>query len=198
MIACAITCYTYQMDKKTIDFYNHEAEKIARRHESLTPHRIYDLAKKYFHSERHVLDVGCGMGRDTFWLSQNGFPAIGVDASEGMINEARKRFPDLKFIIASLPEMYVGARFDNILCSAVLMHIPSTSLEESLYSLVETLSLNGRMVLSFRSRNNDEDERLFEDYELAHVTMELEKFRGKVIFKEKDGIWKNLVFEKAI
>jgi ubiquinone/menaquinone biosynthesis C-methylase UbiE len=38
-----------------------------------------------------VLDLGCGPGRDTAWLAEQGFTSIGLDASAGMLDEARTR-----------------------------------------------------------------------------------------------------------
>ena len=60
------------MDKETIDTYNREAESIARLHSTLTPHRIYELIDQYFIKDGTTIDVGCGIGRDTHWLSQQG------------------------------------------------------------------------------------------------------------------------------
>ena len=41
-----------------------------------------------------VLDLGCGPGRDTAWLAEQGFTAIGLDASAGMVDEAQRRATD--------------------------------------------------------------------------------------------------------
>lgn len=38
---------------------------------------------------RHVLDLGCGTGRATMWLAEQGYRAVGVDASEAMIAQAQ-------------------------------------------------------------------------------------------------------------
>ncbi len=38
---------------------------------------------------RHVLDLGCGTGRGTMWLAEQGYRAVGVDVSEAMIAQAR-------------------------------------------------------------------------------------------------------------
>jgi ubiquinone/menaquinone biosynthesis C-methylase UbiE len=41
-----------------------------------------------------VVDLGCGPGRDTAWLAEQGFVSVGVDASIGMLGEARRRAGD--------------------------------------------------------------------------------------------------------
>lgn len=44
-----------------------------------------------------IADVGCGGGRAVHELSGRGARAIGIDPSEGMINAARRRWPELDF-----------------------------------------------------------------------------------------------------
>src|SRR5918994_1402120 len=46
---------------------------------------------------RRVLDVGCGTGRWTALLAAHGAEAIGIDRSETMLAEARRRRPGLDF-----------------------------------------------------------------------------------------------------
>ncbi len=77
------------MDKETIEAYNREAEGVAKLHSTLIPHRIYSLIDQYFIKGGSTVDIGCGIGRDTHWLNQNGFPTIGIDASVKMLETAR-------------------------------------------------------------------------------------------------------------
>ncbi|MEL6342265.1 MAG: radical SAM protein [Myxococcota bacterium] len=42
-----------------------------------------------------VLDAGCGIGLDIDWLRAAGHDVVGIDASEGMVAQARRRHPDL-------------------------------------------------------------------------------------------------------
>jgi SAM-dependent methyltransferase len=44
-----------------------------------------------FPSARSILDVGCGTGHFTRWMAQAGFDTVGLDLSEAMLNEARRR-----------------------------------------------------------------------------------------------------------
>jgi len=93
------------IDKQTIETYNQNAESIAELHSSLTPNRIYELINKYFVKGKDTVDIGCGIGRDVNWLNSNGFPAVGVDASDGMIKEAKKLYPTLEFKLDYLPAL---------------------------------------------------------------------------------------------
>jgi SAM-dependent methyltransferase len=44
-----------------------------------------------FPSARSILEVGCGTGHFTRWMTENGFDTVGLDVSEAMLNEARLR-----------------------------------------------------------------------------------------------------------
>jgi SAM-dependent methyltransferase len=44
-----------------------------------------------FPDARSVLEVGCGTGHFTRWLAERGLDAVGVDISERMLEEARRR-----------------------------------------------------------------------------------------------------------
>lgn len=44
------------------------------------------------HSEP-ILDVGCGEGRDAYYLTQEGYRIIGIDISQEAINWCKNRMP---------------------------------------------------------------------------------------------------------
>jgi len=83
---------------------------------------LFDYTKK----GEKVLDLGCGNGRFSQYLEKADY--TGVDFSEKMIEEARKRFPQKKFQVAnalSLP--FKANTFDKIYSVAVIHQVPSFS-----------------------------------------------------------------------
>ena len=52
-----------------------------------------------------VGDLGCGPGRVTGHLASLGVDAFGVDLSPGMVVEARRRHPDLRFEVGSILDL---------------------------------------------------------------------------------------------
>ena len=71
-------------------------------------------------------DIGCGSGRDTAWLVQNGFAAVGYDPSEGLLAQARRLHPGVDFP----PRQSARARWRrdaslvNVLCeTGPIMHL---------------------------------------------------------------------------
>ena len=56
------------------------------------PQRLYDLIGEYFEKAGSTLDVGCGIGRDTNWLIEQGYGyafeiwVVGIDKKAGGLN----------------------------------------------------------------------------------------------------------------
>ena len=90
-------------DQTTLAVYNRDAASFADDWSTQpVPTDMYDILKRFF-APGTTADIGCGAGRDTAWLDANGFPATGFDASEGLLAEARRRHPAVRFEKASLP-----------------------------------------------------------------------------------------------
>lgn len=63
-----------------------------------------------------VLDVCCGTGRMSRLLSAEGYRVVGVDLSEGMIKEARRRAEaeglEIRYEVSDAADFRLGTRFD--------------------------------------------------------------------------------------
>lgn len=73
-----------------------------------------------------ILDIGCGNGAVTHWLSQRGYRVIGLDSSESAIQIAKNAYPDITFIKADLNsplDKDLVSRFDLVLCLDVIEHL---------------------------------------------------------------------------
>ena len=113
------------MDNATLDAYDQNAAAFAEDWETQKPPKdLYEIVRRYFKIGL-TADVGCGSSRDTAWLNANGYPARGYDASEGLLNEARRRHSGIVFKRSSLPNLegIVDSTFANVLCETVLMHL---------------------------------------------------------------------------
>jgi len=61
-----------------------------------------------------VLDAGCGTGRLAQELDRRGVEVVGVDVDASMIAAARRRRPDLAWLIADLADLELGRTFDVV------------------------------------------------------------------------------------
>ena len=74
---------------------------------------------------KRALDVGCGEGRVCRWLSNIGVDAIGIDPTERLIEEARRRGPGGDYRIASAEALpFEDASFDLVVTCLSLIDIP--------------------------------------------------------------------------
>jgi SAM-dependent methyltransferase len=71
-----------------------------------------------------VLDVGCGMGQPIGQhLVASGFSVTGVDAAPSLVELARRRLPEARWIVGDMRELALQDRFDGILAWDVLFHL---------------------------------------------------------------------------
>ncbi len=140
------------MDEKTLAAYDRDAAAFAADwHAQPPPADMHALLRRYFKSGP-TADVGCGGGRDTAWLAATGFAATGYDASPGLLAEARRRYPDLRFEVAALPALdkLPEDSFTNVLCETVIMHLPAPAIAPSVRRLMAILEPGGTLYLSWR------------------------------------------------
>ncbi len=74
----------------------------------------------------NVLDLGCGTGRHALWLAAAGATVTGVDFSEGMLAEARRKrgAEAVRFVVHDLHlPLPFAAEFDLVVSGLVLEHL---------------------------------------------------------------------------
>lgn len=96
-----------------------------------------------------ALDFGCGAGRSTRFLRELGFDVIGVDVSDSMLVEARKRDPEgdyRRIPVGSLGPV-AAERFDLVLCAFTFDNVPDPEVRKALFTAMgSVLSPGGRIV----------------------------------------------------
>ncbi|MBI3671569.1 class I SAM-dependent methyltransferase [Candidatus Azambacteria bacterium] len=113
---------------------------------------------KYAKNGDAVLDFGCGNGRLLNLFAGKNVSYIGIDASDGLINAAKKKFsgnlPEgingVEFLkVDSLKLPFKDGSFDSVYSIAALHHIPTEKMRlELLSEFQRTLKPEGKMVLT--------------------------------------------------
>ena len=140
------------MDSQTLAAYDRAAADFADDwHAQPAPSDLHALVRRFFRSGL-TADIGCGSGREVAWLVANGYSAVGYDASEGLLAQARARYPQHAFNHAVLPELggVPDAAFDNVLCETVIMHLAPALIATSVARLAAILKPCGILYLSWR------------------------------------------------
>ena len=84
------------MDRATVGAYDAGAAAFAKDwHDQPAPVDLHALVKRFFRPGGRTADIGCGSGREVAFLAANGFDAVGYDASDALLEQARLRYPRL-------------------------------------------------------------------------------------------------------
>ena len=99
-----------------------------------------------------VLELGCGTGRYTIPLAQNGLEMTGLDVVPGMLERAKTKAGDLpiRWVEADVRDFHLGHRFTFIFESgSVFMHMLTNADQLAFLARVrEHLAPGGRFVVS--------------------------------------------------
>ena len=168
------------MDRATLTAYDKDAAAFAQDwHEQPAPVDLQDIIRRFFIAGGATADIGCGSGREVAWLNANGFPAAGFDASDGLLAEARQRYPDFTFTHAELPDLrgVAAEAFDNVLCETVIMHLAPALIAPSVRRMLDIVKPGGIFYLSWRVTDDadqrDQHGRLYAAFDVLVVLAEL-------------------------
>jgi SAM-dependent methyltransferase len=179
-------------DRDTLDAYDNAAATFAAEWEEgqPPPTDLHAVIRQFF-AVGPTADIGCGSGRDTAWLVEHGYAACGFDASEGLLVEARRRHPGVRFARAALPELVgvAAGGFANVLCETVIMHLSPDAIGPAIARLLDLLAPDGTLYLSWRvtpqADRRDEHGRLYAAFDPGIVLAALASTR--ILLDEQRG-----------
>lgn len=203
-------------DERTLSHYQAHFKEYASEYIDALVSVQQRLILDHFHAKGLTLDVGCASGRDLLWLSAQDYKVEGLDAVEGFVETCRERLPNTQIHHDRLPELpkllgssnqaLFESRYDNLLVSATLMHLPIAEQSLAISKLKSLLRPGGRMLVSVRRSRSEtgerEGERLFtvlSAQDLIHFGKAADL---KVLFSEERGSdeqgkhWVTVVFER--
>ena len=102
-------------------------------------------------SKTSILDMGCGTGR-FLEFAQNG-----VDFSEGMLQEAKAKFPNHQLKVSDIRNMpFSENSFDAIFSLHVFMHLDLETVQQTIQEAHRILKPNGILIFDFPSKTRRE------------------------------------------
>jgi SAM-dependent methyltransferase len=94
-----------------------------------------------------VLDAGCALGTLAAAAARRGARVTGVDLAEGMLAAARRRHPEIEFVVGDVEALPFGdAAFDAVLAAFVVNHLPDP--ERGAVELVRVTRPGGRVAVA--------------------------------------------------
>ena len=133
----------------TIDYYQRNAKKFV---EGTIDVDVSELQSKFLQllqSEAHILDAGCGSGRDTKFFIENGYKVTSIDASSELVKIASE-YSGIAVQCMKFEDIEFKDEFDGIWACASLLHIGKTNLPAILMKFTESLKKSGILYVSFK------------------------------------------------
>ena len=132
-----------------VDDYEQRWQRLAEA--GVDPHGEVALVQTY--GPRSVLDAGCGTGRVATELHRRGVAVVGADNDPDMIDVARARAPDLRWIVADLADLALPDRFDVVvLAGNVVPYVAADRRAASVAGCARHLAPGGVLVAGFALR----------------------------------------------
>lgn len=98
-----------------------------------------------------VLDAGCGTGRVGAELRRRGIEVVGVDADASMIDTARRRHPDVTWVLGDMASVDLDRRFDLVLMAGnVPLFTPAGTQAALVAGCARHLADGGMLVAGFQ------------------------------------------------
>src|SRR5688500_737378 len=126
----------------------------------------------------HILDLGCGAGRDMLWFESQGASVVGVDLSSGMLTHARQLVRGLLVQADMLKLPFPPGHFRGVWCMASLLHLPKAEAPTALAEIRRVLTPGGTLSLGLHEGEGETwevnpyhstTERFFSRYQLPEV-----------------------------
>lgn len=192
----------------TLAYYNQNATAFSTETVSV------DMANAQHHfldklrPNAHILDFGCGSGRDTKYFLNAGYTVDATDGSSELCRIA-SRYAGIPVRQMLFQELDVQEVYDGIWACASILHLPKTELQDVICQMCDALKLAGIIYTSFKygtfegERNGryftDFTEETFREFakELPRLEQEECWVTGDARPGRGDEKWLNLLLRKT-
>lgn len=172
----------YEMVDNNIEYYNRNAHSFYEGTVNADMSLWRDKFEAYIPDGGHILDAGCGSGRDSRAFKQHGYSVVAFDASTEMCRMASKLIGQ-EVLLMRFDEMEFDDEFNGIWACSSLLHVPSEELSEILGKMRRALKTSGTMYVSFKygEGTKQRGDRMFSDFTEDSVKVLLNNAGFKVI-----------------
>jgi len=191
---------------KTIDYYNHHAEEFTHSTLNVDMESLYQSFLNLLPANAHILDLGCGSGRDSLAFKNKGYRVTAIDYSEALVKKATELL-GIKVKHQSFYELNDVAVYDGIWACASLLHCERDRLTEVLDKMLRALKSEGVIYMSFKYGDSDreKDGREFTDLNEQQAQELLAQFEQVSLVDQwitvdkrpdREERWLNLLWKK--
>ncbi len=149
----------------------------------------YSRFQRYLRPEGHILDAGCGSGRDSLYFKSKGHQVTAFDPSQKMCDFASGLLKQ-DVLRLGFEDMLFENCFDAIWASASLLHVSKEEMPSVLNRLALALKDEGLLYASFKQGDKEfiKEDRFFNSYTKESFTrlIQTSPFLIKEIFSLED------------
>lgn len=143
---------TKNQKDSTIQYYETHSAELSKRYETAEVDLLHQRLLDTFPKGSHLLEVGCGSGREAAFLMERGYSVNCIEASGTMISRAIELHPELKGLIITcrIPEEcpVAGKTYDGIYAIASIMHLEKQEVLSALELFYSLLVKGGKLLFS--------------------------------------------------
>ena len=154
------------MKNNTLDFYNNNSKSYIESTLLVDMSHLYKDFLKYIPKGSHILDLGCGSGRDSLEFIKKGYNVTAVDGSKELAVAASKIIGQ-QVICSKFEDIKLNKTFHGIWACASLLHVNKNYIVDVIKNVSLNLKTNGVFYMSFKYGENeyiDEKGRYFNCY----------------------------------
>ncbi len=133
----------------TIDYYQEHAEDFVSSTFDVDMDALYSEFLPLIPKGGHILDAGCGSGRDALHFHRKGFTVSAFDGAPAIAELARNK-KGLAVECRQFSEVTEAAVYDGIWACASLLHLSEDQLPDAIDRLWRALRPGGNLYISFK------------------------------------------------
>lgn len=132
-----------------MDYYENNARAFIESTIQIDMQPLYQRFLPLLPERAHILDVGCGSGRDAKFFIQHGYHVTAFDSSINIAAMAEKEIGQ-SVQVQRAQDMQFENEFDGIWACASLLHVPAKELPDVFHRLACALKSAGVIYCSFK------------------------------------------------
>ena len=138
----------------SIDFYNQNADQFFQDTANLDVSILYQPFLSRLPPRAHILDLGCGSGRDTKAFLDLGFRVTAIDASQEMAIRANQ-LTGQQVQVQEFNHINEPSTYDGVWACASLLHVNLIELPLIMAKIRDSLKSGGILYVSFKYGNRE-------------------------------------------
>lgn len=139
----------------SISYYDKNAEEFVAGTVNVDMSSLYTKFLSEVPKGGHILDAGCGSGRDSLHFIKCGYTVTAFDGSLEMVKRSSALIGK-EVLHLTFEDLNFTEEFDGVWACASALHVPRILQASTISKLIQATKLNGIIYLSYKYGNGEE------------------------------------------